>query len=29
MIAALFAYSSLPSMVLAWRERDIEHERSA
>lgn len=22
-IAALFAYSSLPSMVLAWRERDI------
>jgi len=23
MIASLFAYSSLPSMVMAWRERDI------
>ena len=23
MIAALFAYSSMPSMVMAWRERDI------
>ena len=23
MIAALFAYSSMPSMVIAWRERDI------
>jgi len=23
MIATLFAYSSLPSMVMAWRERDI------
>jgi hypothetical protein len=23
MIAALFAYASMPSMVMAWRERDI------
>jgi len=22
-IATLFAYASLPSMVMAWRERDI------
>jgi hypothetical protein len=23
MIATLFAYASMPSMVMAWRERDI------
>jgi hypothetical protein len=23
MIATLFAYGSMPSMVMAWRERDI------